>query len=136
MKTKSTLGLIVAIALLVLNSRSHSQDDLESERVSAQRGDAIYDTFGIRTENSLVAQYVELSSQLANRMTDEELESAIVEMTQELDSRNAAEKIKSVRDSLQEIIDSHPDTPEAADARRALQSFEPLEEFGGTGSEP
>ena len=145
MKTKLTLGtvtLFALLALLVLNGRSHSQDGNGRVRAVFEAPEArvVYEgpearaVYGFEATievRPLVSQYVELSSQLANRMTEEELQAAIVEMTQELDSRNADDKIQSVRESLQEIIESHPDSPSADAALRALEGLlaEPRIEF-------
>ena len=149
-----TVMLVAVLALLVLNGRSHSQDannfaqnptisaPIDSYHEAYAEARARYG-YGVTVEvRPLVSQYVELSSQLANQMTDEELQAGIAEMTRELDSRYADDEIQAARDLLQKTIDSHPDTPSADAARRALEvldsrfefipdaTLEPLEEFG------
>ena len=121
MKTKLTLGsvaLVAVLALVATNTRGQSQDAIpipDNDLRLVPRPSI----------EAMVARYVELSSQLANRMTLEELETAITELTLELDQRDADDKIQSIQESLQDVIDSHPDSPAAETARRALEGFIP-----------
>jgi hypothetical protein len=92
------------------------------ERASAAPADV--NAGAVPERNPLIEQYVRLAAQLANGMTDGELQGGIEDMQQQLDLRDTLNELNTVRESLQRIIASHPESPAAAQARRVLSGLD------------